>query len=431
MARTEAALFAGVTPIDRLTTVRNLVPAAAATGVAALTYLLLTHAPIVVLAAIAIALPLATLRRPEWFGVAAVPLLAVALLVPDVRESVMRGLALALAVAIVLHVAGGSLVPRPVYGWVAGLGAAIVVSLVLPLLSLRSQGFPVSEATYFLVGLALLGFAIHAPPPPLPLVLAITVSGALLAAYVLYGQTLVGGRLTGLDLNPNYLGSLLVMPLVAAVGMAWTRRRPIWLVAAVPCLAALIGTQSRGALLAMLAGLALIVLVAASPRQRVWLVGAGITAAGLLALGGLAWLEEVALGGRSDAELERNNQIRADAARFALRVINDHPLRGIGYGMFPPYAQRTPSVGVYINTHNDYLRLAAEGGLIMLVLFLVLLWRGLVPKQTGDLVVVRGAVLAYAASIALANTLASLAITGPFWIALGCLIATGVRKPRC
>jgi O-antigen ligase len=270
------------------------------------------------------------------------------------------------------------------------------------------------------VGLGLLALAVSAPPPPAQLAVAVTVSGALAAGYVLYAGSSEDGRLTGLGLNPNYLGAALVVPLVTAAGMAWSRRRVSWLLPAAPCLAALLATQSRGAILAVAAGALLVALTMAQPRHRAWILALCAGGAAVMLLGGLGWAQELAL--------DRNNSIRADIAWFALRVISENPLRGIGYGMFPPYAAR--QVGTYINTHNDYLRLAVEGGPVMLALFVLLLWLGLRHRQAGDLVVVRAAVLAYAVSLVFANTLANLPVTAAFWVALGCLIGRSGKSDR-
>jgi O-antigen ligase len=109
-------------------------------------------------------------------------------------------------------------------------------------------------------------------------------------------------------------------------------------------------------------------------------------------------------------------------AWFAVRVAAGHPLRGIGYGTFPSHAGA--EFGLHIATHNDYLRLAAETGIPALVAFLGLLWLGLRRPASGDLAVLRAMTAAYAAGLLFANALASLVISTPFWLALGCLLAT-------
>jgi hypothetical protein len=66
---------------------------------------------------------------------------------------------------------------------------------------------------------------------------------------------------------------------------------------------------------------------------------------------------------------------------------------------------------------------------VALVLFLVLLWLGLRGRRlTPDLVILRAVVVAYAVGLVFANTLANLTVTGPFWVALGCL--TAASTPR-
>jgi hypothetical protein len=404
---------------------RLAAPLAIGLVVPALTFLILRHEPLVAVSAFTLAVPVLTMTRPQWIGTLAVPILLLAPVLPTVREPLLRGVALAAAIAIGMHLAGGTLALRPAHGWIAAFAVTVVLSLMLPALHLPTKTYRFSDAAYLLVGLALAGLAITAPPPPGQLAVAVAGSGALVAGYVLYAGHLAGGRLVGLGLNPNYLGSLLVVPLLTGAGLAWSRRQARWLLAAAPCLAALAATKSRGALVAVAAGALLLLISTVRRRHRPWLIALGAVGTVLALLGALSWLDDIALGGRSSAELDRNNSIRAHIALVALRVAAHHPLRGIGYGMFPPYAAR--NAGIYLNTHNDYLRLAVEGGLAMLITFTVLLWLALRPPHRGDLGVLRAAVFAYAVSLVFANTLANLAITGAFWVALGCLIARSGR----
>ena len=67
---------------------------------------------------------------------------------------------------------------------------------------------------------------------------------------------------------------------------------------------------------------------------------------------------------------------RFDVWRDTVRIIQDFPITGTGlntYGISMLHYQRTQHGGIrYIEAHNDYLQLAAEGGLLLLIPALVL-----------------------------------------------------------
>jgi O-antigen ligase len=229
------------------------------------------------------------------------------------------------------------------------------------------------------------------------------------------------GRLQGFGLNPNYLGAFLALPFVAAIGLAYRHRRPMWLLPAGLCLAGMVATQSRGAFVAGLAGVAIVVMQGRRIRIQV-LIAAIAVVAGAVFPAVIGAAEHLAVGGRQAAELSHDTAVRERVAWFALRVAAEHPFRGIGYGMFPSYADS--QFGVHIATHNDYLRLAAETGVPALAAFLVLLWLGVKSPAPGDLAVPRAVAGAYAVGLLFANELTNLVVSTPFWLALGCLLAS-------
>jgi O-antigen ligase len=257
----------------------------------------------------------------------------------------------------------------------------------------------------------------------------IAVAGAVTAGYVLVGGDYAGGRLEGLGFNPNYLGALLALPIVAAVGLMRQDRNPAWLAPSGVCLVAMAETQSRGAFLAAAVGVAIILVQGRPFKLQAPVVLAAVVVATALP-GSLDAVEHIAAGNRQTSDLNSNSEIRRQAAEFATHVALQHPLRGIGYGMFPSYAAKSPRFGVYINTHNDYLRLAAEAGAITLAAFLVLLWLGTTRRRSGDLGVLRAVVLTYAVGLFFANLLADLAASLPFWLSLGCLLASAPNVRR-
>jgi O-antigen ligase len=362
--------------------------------------------------------------------------------------------AAALAPAAAALVAMGVLPFRQSYLWIVLFASLLLVSFAFP--EVRTsvtvppdrhqiadflgmlRGLPPAQLIRFsdlvelLAGLALLGITLASSPHPRQVARVIALSGMLAAGYVLVRGGFDNGRLEGLGSNPNYLGFLLALPLVAAVGLIRYARNPRWLVPAAVCFIALFDTHSRGAFLAAAAGVALVFVQGRSWRFLALLMSVVVSAGGAAAAVGMLrslarHIVNFGAGDRSITDLGLSNGLRARVAAFAVRVVVEHPLRGIGYAIFPSYAQRSPDFGVYLGTHNEYLRLAAEAGVLTLVVFLVLLWMGMARRQAGDLAVLRAVVLAYMVILLFANPLARLIVSVPFWVALGCLLAS---RPR-
>ncbi|MEU8590869.1 O-antigen ligase family protein [Streptomyces sp. NPDC048664] len=303
---------------------------------------------------------------------------------------------------------------------------ALTLSWLLPAVPLHVEHTWKSYGL-LLVGLGLLAAAVLTPPDPRRVARTVAGSGALLAALLLLRGAYADGRLTGLGLNPNYVGAALALPLVAAAGLIRTSRSWLWVPPGALCACALVETRSRGAFVMAAAGLACVLFLGRPLRHKALIVLALLTAAALLP-GTLDSVEDDLTGSRSRTELTSNTAVREKAALLAVRVAVDHPLRGIGYALFPEYARNSPGLGVYMNTHNDYLRLAAEAGPVTLVLLLALLWLGLARRYPPDHAVLQAVCVAYAAGLLFANALTDLVISTPFWICLGCLLARAGRR---
>ncbi|MEU6221632.1 O-antigen ligase family protein [Streptomyces sp. NPDC047022] len=304
--------------------------------------------------------------------------------------------------------------------------AAVTVSRLLP-----AEPFHVEHGWkacgLLLVGLGLLAASVLVPPDPRRVAQAVAGAGAALAALLLVRGEYAADRLTGLGLNPNYLGAALALPLVAAVGLARFGRSWLWIPPAAVCAFAVVETRSRGAFVMAAAGLACVLLVGRPLRDKALIVLA-LLAVTVVLPGTLDSVEGNLTGGRTQTELTANTEVRKRAALLAVRVALDHPLRGIGYALFPEHARNSPDLGIYINTHNDYLRLAAEAGLVTLALLLALLWRGLARRCAPDHAVLQALCVSYAAGLLFANILADLIVTTPFWVCLGCLLARTERR---
>lgn len=224
-------------------------------------------------------------------------------------------------------------------------------------------------------------------------VLAFAAGACISVAYGLAGGTSgpapVGpqvpgsSRLVGGIGDPNFLAAGIVPALVFLVILAggWrefsARTRALAAFALPPAgailIAGLVATESRGGLLALLVVVALAIPL--FPGQRRW-----VTAA-ILILGVAAALAVVA----SPSALQRvsspgNGSGRTDEWTVAWRIIRGHPIAGVGDANYVVVAKdytREPGVLTDANllvdqphvTHNTYLQLLSETGVIGLALF--------------------------------------------------------------
>lgn len=197
-----------------------------------------------------------------------------------------------------------------------------------------------------------------------------------------YGGT---DRLSGGIGDPNELAALVAPALVLAAFSLATVRSPLGRLASLTCAGtiglALLFTQSRGGVVALVAILAFGALLAGPLRAR--LIAVALTTIAL----GISYFTFTGVPDqfqRLTAFSAGGGTGRLDLWRVTIEMIRDHPLLGVGHGNFqvvePLYATRninitfiefvvdTPKVA-----HNTYLELLTELGPVGLGAFLVLL----------------------------------------------------------
>jgi O-antigen ligase len=191
------------------------------------------------------------------------------------------------------------------------------------------------------------------------------------------------GPIGGAFSNPNDLATNLVSFIPAGIVVALSPRHPTWrrLIAALMVAfmaAAIVSTQSRGGFLGL--AVALLTLVALGRHVR--------RGFGALALIGVL----VALPLMPSSFWQRMNSIvdaEADQTEFtgsreARRIVMEegistfaaHPLTGVGAGQFKNYdpAGRRER---WRETHNAIIQVAAETGILGLLMIVFLIWRGM------------------------------------------------------
>ncbi|HVI07320.1 MAG TPA: O-antigen ligase family protein [Candidatus Binatia bacterium] len=79
---------------------------------------------------------------------------------------------------------------------------------------------------------------------------------------------------------------------------------------------------------------------------------------------------ETLVGRYQEGDLDRGSaQARRELLILSLKVTAHHPVFGIGPGNFPSYT------GLWHVTHNTYTQFSSECGVVVMILFLMLLWR--------------------------------------------------------
>jgi O-antigen ligase len=219
-------------------------------------------------------------------------------------------------------------------------------------------------------------------------IFSLFIFGALLSVAIGLATGTTGStdaRLAGDGLNANELGQLLAVAVILAGGLGASRdlsgpARALAFGAAGVAVIALLMTLSRGALTGLGVGLLLTPFVAGRGR-RVAAVALVVLAAGCAVsyLTVLAPRSSVEFIFRSDS----TGSGRTDIWRVGLRMVEAHPVRGVGannyanstvhYLLEPGQIKRsdyivdTPKVA-----HNLYLQVQAELGIVGLALFLAL-----------------------------------------------------------
>lgn len=250
------------------------------------------------------------------------------------------------------------------------------------------------------------------------------------------------GRQLGTFTDPNEFASAMVVSVGLGFGLLGAARSP-WgrracIVGIAICGYGVIASQSRGGLVALL--VAAVVIVASSRgRERVRLMGATLVLLAaavsvlLLTPTGQQTLERITTGDSSG----RDDLWQIAAAQFA-----DNPVRGVGLGNYPVAAKRYITVDIEHTelvvtsiprtTHNAYLEVAAELGLLGIATFstfvlgsLLLAARGLrLARRLGDAAAVRIGRGVLAATLGLLAS--SIFLSGQYNELLWALLATCV-----
>jgi O-antigen ligase len=199
---------------------------------------------------------------------------------------------------------------------------------------------------------------------------------------------------TSLAGNAGDLGNYLVLPCILAQWWAWRTsgaRRWLYGAAALLCAYGALATQTLSALVALVAGSALLWFLLLPLRRAVWGVAslAGLVLVSLLAVPPLRERVTVKAGQLARGDWNALFTHRLDAWTAAGWMLGEHPLAGVGFGAYRrEYTGAKESLlergrsftsfgyeNTFGNAHNDALEVGAELG-----------WPGLLALAAGAVV---------------------------------------------
>lgn len=183
----------------------------------------------------------------------------------------------------------------------------------------------------------------------------------------------ITARSIGPFLDPNYFGTFLATAAVlfmAAYPMARSRVvRVAIIVLEVAIVAALVTTLSRGAFVALLAG----VLALTLTINWRWTFVTALTSAIVVVLVYPAFSAYRFGEARSASIQALDESGRQYAAAAGIRIFESSPLFGVGLGHYPEATVRIAELPGPIESHNWYVNVLAEQGLVGIVLWLGLM----------------------------------------------------------
>lgn len=272
------------------------------------------------------------------------------------------------------------------------------------------------------------------------------------AASTAAGQVLgtqVGGRAIGTFTDPNEFAGALVAGLAFGLAVSESSSSPLarWAgrVLAVEVLAGIVGSGSRGGMVAVVFAFTALLLTSRG-RERVRLTGFVLTGLAV----GAAWLTLAPAGG---VVLERlsdgDSSGRSDLWQVAVYQFRDEPVHGIGLGNYPILSQRylrhdVQNADLFVRqprvAHSTPLELMAELGAVGFLLYYTMFGACLVHarrvlrlarrrRDRAHVGAARGLLSALVATLG-ASLFLSAQYTELTWVLFGCAVALAAMSRR-
>ena len=186
------------------------------------------------------------------------------------------------------------------------------------------------------------------------------------------------GVLGGIYSNPNDLAFAIVLSMPFALAFMVTAKnaliKVLWLVGMLVMAVAIFETASRAGFIDLIiSGSVALYFFAIKGRRPYLIVATGLIGVVIMAAaGGKLFDRFAALSGNSATEQSAYGSFedRKYLMYRAIDAIEHYPILGIGLRNFPTYSL------IWHDVHMTYLQICAEGGIAVLVLYLIFFWRG-------------------------------------------------------
>ncbi len=192
------------------------------------------------------------------------------------------------------------------------------------------------------------------------------------------------GVLGGIYSNPNDLAFAIVLSMPFVLAFMVTAKNPIikalWLFGMLVMAVTIFMTASRAGFIDLIiSGSVCLYFFAVKGKRPYLLVATGIVGVVVMVgAGGKLYDRFAALSGDSttDQSAYGSYEDRKYLMFRALDAIEHYPILGIGVRNFPTYSL------IWHDVHMTYLQVCAEGGIVVLVLYLMFFWRGFKNLKT-------------------------------------------------
>jgi hypothetical protein len=186
------------------------------------------------------------------------------------------------------------------------------------------------------------------------------------------------GVLGGIYSNPNDLAFAIVLSMPFALAFMVTAKnaliKVLWLVGMLVMAVAIFETASRAGFIDLIiSGSVTLYFFAIKGKRPYLIVATGLIGVVIMAAaGGKLFDRFAALSGGSTTEQSAYGSFedRKYLMYRALDAIEHYPILGIGLRNFPTYSL------IWHDVHMTYLQVCAEGGIAVLILYLMFFWRG-------------------------------------------------------
>ena len=199
------------------------------------------------------------------------------------------------------------------------------------------------------------------------------------AAVIIKGHDVprLNGVLGGFYGNPNDLAFAVVLSLPYALALMVSAKNPIikvfWCIGMLLMFTTIFLTASRAGFIDLVCSYSATLYFLAVKGKRPWLIVASVLLGVLLmsTVGGKLYHRFTALSGNSttDQSAYGSYEDRKYLMLRAVDAIEHYPVLGIGVKNFPTFS------GIWHDVHMTYLQICAEGGIPVLILYLMFFWR--------------------------------------------------------